>query len=401
MVVGSANLISQADILDHQPTTEDTSDVGIFRPKRVLLLCKTSRLDYEHKKYADLSEEQFRSVVSFMNQKGSNYERMRRKHMLQQIYFVRLRTVLKSKGIEVRAVKMEDYTDEAVAWADAVFTAGGDGTFLIAASKVRDHKPVIGFNTDPIGSEGHLCITRKANLPINDVINKLLSGQFSFTWRQRIRVSVLKWAENRATVSENEEEMTEKSDELRNASLYGDTNTFDPKVPVLALNDVFVGESHAARVSTYEIQIDDGAVLKQKSSGLVVSTGTGSTSWNYNINRIFEQDVNDLMRIMSSLGARFNDTSKTFTRQVCQRFNEKLIFSPQSQLLAYSVREPLVNATYPENIKRGFASRIWIRSCCSDAQLILDGGFSIPFNYGTEILLEIHKEDSLCTVMLV
>ena len=70
-------------------------------------------------------------------------------------------------------------------------------------------------------------------------------------------------------------------------------------------------------------------------------------------------------------------------------------------VLAYTIREPLVNATYPATVKRGFASRIWIRSRCGDAHLVLDGGFSVAFNYGTEILLETHEDDALCSVMLV
>lgn len=45
-----------------------------------------------------------------------------------------------------------DYNDAAVSWADAIFSAGGDGTFLLAASRVKDpDKPVIGINTDPKG----------------------------------------------------------------------------------------------------------------------------------------------------------------------------------------------------------------------------------------------------------
>jgi len=35
-------------------------------------------------------------------------------------------------------------------WADAVFTAGGDGTFLSVATKIKDQdKPLIGVNTTP------------------------------------------------------------------------------------------------------------------------------------------------------------------------------------------------------------------------------------------------------------
>lgn len=47
----------------------------------------------------------------------------------------------------------------------------------------------------------------------------------------------------------------------------------------LALNEVYMGESHAARVSYYEVQMDDGEMMKQKSSGMTICTGTGSTSW--------------------------------------------------------------------------------------------------------------------------
>lgn len=40
-----------------------------------------------------------------------------------------------------------------------------------------------------------------------------------------------------------------------------------------ALNDVFIGESLSSRVSYYEIQCDDGEMVKQKSSGVIVCTG--------------------------------------------------------------------------------------------------------------------------------
>ena len=51
----------------------------------------------------------------------------------------------------MKVIKRLDYTLDQIEWADAILTAGGDGTFLMAASKVEGHsKPVIGINTDPI-----------------------------------------------------------------------------------------------------------------------------------------------------------------------------------------------------------------------------------------------------------
>ncbi len=53
--------------------------------------------------------------------------------------------------MEIQVVRRHNYHLANIEWADAILTAGGDGTFLMAASKVLSAtKPVIGINTDPI-----------------------------------------------------------------------------------------------------------------------------------------------------------------------------------------------------------------------------------------------------------
>ena len=54
---------------------------------------------------------------------------------------------------------------------------------------------------------------------------------------------------------------------------------------------VFIGECISARVSYLEIKFDDDDPVKEKCSGLIVSTGTGSTSWTYNVNKLTEQSL--------------------------------------------------------------------------------------------------------------
>lgn len=59
-------------------------------------------------------------------------------------------TTNRASGIETKVVTRPQFTNEILDWADAVFTAGGDGTFLDAASKIHNRdKPIIGVNTDP------------------------------------------------------------------------------------------------------------------------------------------------------------------------------------------------------------------------------------------------------------
>ncbi|VDP15480.1 unnamed protein product [Onchocerca flexuosa] len=287
--------------------------------------------------------------------RGWNYEEMKKKHIEQQNYVLAMRQYLENRGIKVEVLTRSEYTVEVIAHADAVFSAGGDGTFLVAAQKIRDYRAVIGFNTDPMGSEGYLCITRKGTQPVGEVIDKLLKGECRLFLQ----------------------------------------SDCDAEYPLLALNDVFIGESHASRVSYYDVQIDDGPMVRQKSSGMIACTGTGSTSWNYNINRVSEQHIGELSSIMADMNLLAINPTDAITEEICKRFNEKLLFDPQCTTIAFTIRDPVFNATFPVGIKRGFAKRIRVRSRCTNAHIVLDGNVSIPFNSGTEVLLEIHESDAL------
>lgn len=68
--------------------------------------------------------------------------------------------------------------------------------------------------------------------------------------------------------------------------------------------------------------------------------------------------------------------------------------------MAFSVRDPVFNATFPKASPRGFARKIKVKSRCTHAHLVLDGSTSIPFNHGTEVVLELIPQDALQTVIL-
>uniref|UniRef100_A0A183J800 TAXi_C domain-containing protein n=1 Tax=Soboliphyme baturini TaxID=241478 RepID=A0A183J800_9BILA len=83
---------------------------------------------------------------------------------------------------------------------------------------------------------------------------------------------------------------------------------------------------------------------------------------------------------------------------VCKRFNEQLIFSPCDTHIAYTVRDPVFNATFPPFPARGFANSITIKSRCYDAHLVIDGGMSYIFNDGAKAEFRIFPQDALRTV---
>ncbi|KAF6772776.1 hypothetical protein AHF37_08693 [Paragonimus kellicotti] len=150
-------------------------------------------------------------------------------------------------------------------------------------------------------------------------------------------------------------------------------------LPIVALNEVFVGEALSARVSHYEICIDHRTSLRQKSSGVTIATGTGSTSWYHNITALSPETVAKILRIAGSVhsrGYRKNDeilqqqfanskfissfpfltnqqkteadplgvpSSEEFACAVAQQFNASIQFDPTDSRMAFVVRDPVCN----------------------------------------------------------
>lgn len=392
---------------------QSSDEHAIFSPKKVIILTKLTRLEFERRTHATLSEEQLKYMLA---RRGSDYSRLLERHEQHNLYLNVVEQELRNAGIETRVVQRFDYDKAAVEWADAIFSAGGDGTFLLAASRVTSsEKPIIGINTDPHGSEGYLCLLKKrSHEHFKDALKRLLDGDFRWTYRQRIRVRLRGDPGRIEHVELHDQQLNirssdawhgmlseRRSDEQNDGSAeeLKDTNR-EVILPELALNEVFMGESLSSRVSYYELQIDDSEAMKQKSSGITVCTGTGSTSWFFNINKLNDQCVSDLLRIIGeelSMPMPYDDAQ--VVRRICDAFNNRLIFAPDLEKMAFSVRDPVYNLTFRPTVERGFASKIRVRSRCYDAHLVIDGGAAYKFNDGAEAILEVHPEDALKTVI--
>ena len=72
----------------------------------------------------------------------------------------------------------QSLNEESVRWADILIPAGGDGTFIMTASKVTDDKPVLGVNTYPSGSAGYLCLSPWYTENFDEALKKIMEGKF-------------------------------------------------------------------------------------------------------------------------------------------------------------------------------------------------------------------------------
>lgn len=457
---------------------------------------------------------------------------------------------MKANNIEFQTVDRFGYSEEKINWADVIITNGGDGTFLMAASKVvtRD-KPVIGINSDPTKSVGHLCLPSKYSNNFDQVIELLKKGKFQWQYKQRLRVTLIGEAAeedprelndirynlsgmnqfldqddsqdraspsrsrspfqhalyqqlpgplnckypavlppNSTTTSMSQTDIAHSLDDSLDLSKQQqissrpssssstisssrqkssetelvfqavqcgqpiscsrtfasqatpnppktsqmdtmdvdilDTNretqsgfdhagnsfrTVDGKVVYKirqlkerALNEVFVGETLSARVSYYEFSVDNNRLIKMKSSGLTVCTGTGSTSWYYNINKITEQQVKSIVEIINKVtkNTQVKPDDSRLIGEITKQFNETLTFQATEPIMAYSIRDPVDYATAPSHNHRGYAKRIEVKSRMQNACLVLDGCQFYPFNDGSYTLIEMYDEDALKTISL-
>uniref|UniRef100_A0A3B5KU69 NAD kinase 2, mitochondrial n=1 Tax=Xiphophorus couchianus TaxID=32473 RepID=A0A3B5KU69_9TELE len=360
-----------------------------FKPDRVAVVTKTTRYEFEQQRYryAGLSEEDLKQLLAM---KGSSYSGLLERHNIHTSNVEHIVQSLQSAGMEVRVVRRGEYDEEVVRWADAIVSAGGDGTMLLVASKVLNKdKPVVGVNTDPERSEGHLCLPVRYTHAFPEALERLCRGEFRWLWRQRLRLHLEGTGINPTPVDLHEQQLSlEQHNRAHRISTVERQQTLHPAyskpslLPVRSLNEIFIGESLSSRASYYEISVDGGPWEKQKSSGLSVCTGTGSKAWSFNINKLAEQSVEEVLRI------------------VTDDYNASLVFAPDEPRLFYSVREPISNHVFSSSRQRGFASRVCVRSRCWDACMVVDGGTSFEFNDGAIATVTVSEEDRLRTVLL-
>ena len=316
-------------------------------------------------------------------------------------------------AIETKVVDRTEYNDKNIDWSDLIITSGGDGTFLMAASKVNNrNKPLIGVNSDPKRSVGYLCLPKRYSNNFGEALRLFSEGKFKWKYRQRIRVILesenaneepLELHEIRQKCYENRFlDMEMSQDSKSNKSNNKNHNVIRKVLPYRALNEVFVGESISSRVSYYELSINDKNKTKLKSSGLTVCTGTGSTSWFFNINKVTPQCVQSLFQIINKelKGQNLPENDTKLIDRVTDKFNSSLIYDPSDPTMAYTVRDPVVFGHDLENSPRGFAKTISVKSRMTDANLVIDGGLSYKFNDGANVTFVILEEDALRTICL-
>lgn len=150
--------------------------------------------------------------------------------------------MLKHEGFEFLYSWKNTLTQNALKDIDLVIAIGGDGTVLSASHYLLD-APLLAVNLEPQTSVGALTTLSLKELPKK--LNQIKSNDYETEKLERIEVSIN-----------------------------------DCPIDHLALNEVFIGNEKSYLISKYILEFKNKKE-KQLSSGIIFSTGTGSTAWFY------------------------------------------------------------------------------------------------------------------------
>jgi NAD kinase len=56
-----------------------------------------------------------------------------------------------------------------------------------------------------------------------------------------------------------------------------------------------MAEKNASKTSMYKLDVNDNDLGKFKSSGIIISTGSGSSGWIYGAKRVTNNSVNEIL----------------------------------------------------------------------------------------------------------
>ncbi|XP_018050710.1 PREDICTED: NAD kinase 2, mitochondrial [Atta colombica] len=371
-----------------------------FVPKKVLIVAKLSRYYFERLQDPELSEVQLKIKLI---EKGTDYDNMLANHLATKDVENQVIHLLQKMNVEYKVVDRTSLNHSLFTWADLVLPIGGDGTFLLASNLIfNNKKPIIGINSYPEKSEGYLLLSAKYTKNITKIFEMLRAGHYSILMRRRIRITL-----KGEDIWQVPFHMHEKG-HIVGIDRFYTNEKFESKhhlpkerrLPWLALNEVFMGETLSARTSSLLIKFDEEREYRKiKGSGLCVSTGTGSTSWYKSIHSLNHQTVREILNL---LGIKRPFTNKEID-MICSTFNSSLQFDAGDSKLCYSIRDMIMTNSIPvpkDVYTRGFCRKAIVKSQCFDAGLVLDGGLAVPFNFGTIAEMETFPEDSLRTIIL-
>lgn len=307
--------------------------------EKIVLVTRKTRLDGLVERFNTLGQAKF-----YIEHSGGDFSLYEREHTTYVSSLTRLRSAL-SRLAKFQEIERAFLPNFLFAPEDAVVTIGIDG-LVVNTAKYLDGQPIVAVNPDPKHIDGIL-------LPFNvqtaiPALQSVLAG--------KMKVRQISMAE--ATLNDGQR--------------------------LLAFNDLFIGaKTHVS--AHYKIQTQEQEE-HHSSSGIIVSTGVGSTGW------------------LSSLFNMANGMYEVFSKHENDIELPRIRMKWEADQLIFVVREPFISKTSSAEIVSGLVTPqrpLILESEMAEGGVIFSDGVEadfLPFNSGSVATISLAKKKTQLVV---
>ena len=153
-------------------------------------------------------------------------------------------------------------------------------------------------------------------------------------------------------------------------------------------------EQDPSVLSIYRLNVDGRDIGKFRSSGVLFSTGTGSTGWLYSARQITAREVNNLKHI---IGLQNDHSVELIDYKMAKKISQQTVYPPDSEKIYYFVREGFQET----NISEGFCSNLLVTNEMLRGMVKIDGHTTIPIGMGDQFSMKIDPKHHLRCLKLI
>ncbi len=196
------------------------------------------------------------------------------------VVYDKIASFLDKKGVSymkcVLAKKDSGFEESEAKDCDMVLVLGGDGTLMrIAKKAVKFDLPIIGVNT------GHLGFLAQTGVEgLEDTLTRLIAGEYFLEKRMMLKGAV-----------------------IRNNEVIFETK---------ALNDVCISRGGPLQILNYSISVNGMLLRSYSADGVIISTPTGSTGYNFSAGGPIVEPAADMILLTPVCAHTFMNRSILF-----------------------------------------------------------------------------------------
>ncbi|ORM39872.1 putative NAD kinase [Babesia sp. Xinjiang] len=226
--------------------------------------------------------------------------------------------------------------------------------------------------------------------------------------RQKIRIKMLKGHNNApADISATRGDATCIEDSLfcgADTCFIGDDicaelcDTGNGIMPYGAVNDVIIADKSFGRTFYGLVQVDSSEIMRVKSSGVLVSTGSGSTAWAYNMCKMTTNNGERLFKNLINHPSFPKDAAKKIDQQMMreaiEEHNTSLVFAASQNTLKCIIREG-INSKSTVDASTFMGRQVKVLSLSKNARMFIDGSKILKVDYGDVVVMKTFSSDTV------